>query len=139
MPSERPDDKMLQNIPQSVVPAPEYAMHYSDRGFWKKLRKYALKAGHAVVYRALILYYVLMDTQTPYWARSVIIATLGYFILPVDLIPDVIPVGGFTDDLGALITALYTVGRSVNDTHRKQAAAKMLEWFPIDLVAKESD
>ena len=137
MPSAGQDDKMSQNIPQCAAPAQEYAMHYSDKGFWNKLRKYALKAGHAVVYRALVLYYVLMDTQTPYWARSVVIGALGYFILPIDLIPDFIPVGGFMDDLGALVTALYTVGSNVNDTHRKQAKAKMMEWFPIELIAKE--
>jgi uncharacterized membrane protein YkvA (DUF1232 family) len=38
-----------------------------------------------------------------------IIGALGYFILPLDLIPDAIPTAGFTDDLaalGAIISAL---------------------------------
>jgi uncharacterized membrane protein YkvA (DUF1232 family) len=137
MTSKEQDDKMPNTIPQIVEPIPEYAMHYSDKGFWNKLRKYAIKAGQSVVYQSLLLFYVLKDSNTPYWARSVIITALGYFILPLDLIPDIIPVAGFADDLGALITAVYTVGRSISEEHHKQAQAKMQQWFPVELVAKK--
>jgi len=136
MTSHTKNNDTPENMPQIVEPVPEYAAHFSEKGFWNKLRVYAVRAGHAVVYRALVLYYVLADSETPYWARSVIISALGYFILPIDLIPDFIPVAGFTDDLGALVSALFAVSKSVNDEHRKKAAVKMNEWFPVELVAK---
>lgn len=38
--------------------------------------------------------------------KATIYGALGYFIVPFDLIPDVMPVVGFGDDLGALGLAL---------------------------------
>ena len=42
--------------------------------------------------RALQLYFAAEDPQTPKWAKGVIYAALGHFILPVDAIPDAVPV-----------------------------------------------
>ena len=54
---------------------------------------------------------------------------LGYFILPIDLIPDGIPVVGFTDDLAALVYALRTIWVNVTPDVEQQAAAKLKTWF----------
>ena len=74
------------------------------------MRNFARTAGREVVEHALSLYYTAQDPNTPAWAKTVIYGVLGYFILPVDLIPDLIPVVGFSDDLAAFVAALATVG-----------------------------
>lgn len=116
----------------------KYQRHFSDDQFWQKLKKMARKAGIKVVYAALLLYYVLRNPGTPRADRTKIIGALGYLILPTDLIPDFIPVAGYTDDLAALMWALYSVARNVTPEVKIQARQKLGEWFEdYDATAPE--
>ena len=107
----------------------KYSPHYEDNAFWEKLQKFARKAGIKVSYAALLLYYVLKSPTTSGKDRAKIIGALGYFILPIDLIPDFIPVAGYTDDLAALVWGVYCVIKSITPDVKAQAAAKLHEWF----------
>ncbi|GMV82494.1 MAG: hypothetical protein AMXMBFR7_36780 [Planctomycetota bacterium] len=107
----------------------EYAKHYSEPAFWETVTDYALKAGRQVIEYAVILYYSLMDPDTPVWARTVILSALGYFIFPVDAVPDVVPVIGFSDDLLVLAAALVVVAIHIKPEHREKAQLKLKEWF----------
>lgn len=105
------------------------AGHYSDEDFWKKLKDFGRKAGIKVVYGALLLYYVLKDPLTKGADRAKILGALGYFILPLDLIPDWIPVAGYADDLAALTWGIYCVAKNITPEVKANAAAKLHEWF----------
>lgn len=107
----------------------KYSEEYSEASFWNKVKRYSQRAGQEVIEKALILYYCLKDPDTPSWAKSVILATLGYFILPADSIPDLTPFVGFGDDLGALAAAIGIVGLHIKKDHRKKAKSKLKEWF----------
>lgn len=107
----------------------EYGKHYSEENFWFKLGRIAGKAGIKVTYAALVLFYVLKDPGTPRKERNKILGALGYLILPLDLIPDWIPVAGFTDDLAALTWAIYMIAKCITPSVKAQAAAKCREWF----------
>ena len=102
----------------------KYEKNYSENKFWDKLGTVAKKAGIKVVYAALLLYYVLKNPMTPRKDRNKILGALGYLILPLDLIPDWIPVAGYTDDLAALTWAIYTVAKCITPEVKEQAAAK---------------
>ncbi|MFD1780879.1 YkvA family protein [Fredinandcohnia salidurans] len=117
----------------------EMEKHYSDHKFWEKLKKFALRAGHSVVYTALLLYYVLQKPDLPAKARVTILAALGYFIFPVDLIPDLAVGIGFTDDLGALGVALFQVAIHIDDNVKAKAKAKLVDWFGDDVDTSEVD
>ena len=106
-----------------------YEKEYSETSFWDKLKKYAVVAGKEVVEKALILYEALKDKDTPAWARGVIIAALGYFISPIDAIPDTVPMAGYADDLGALAAALAAIAAHVKDEHVNNARATLKRWF----------
>lgn len=93
------------------------------------MKNFALKAGKEVIEKALWLYYAAQQPNTPVWAKTVIYGALAYFVLPVDAVPDAIPVAGFTDDLGALAAALGTVSMYVTDQVKAMAAEKMKDWF----------
>ncbi len=110
----------------------EYTAHFDDESFWKKVKSVALKAGYEVIRTALILYYCLCDPDTPAPAKAVIAGALGYFILPIDAIPDVTPVVGYSDDLMALMLAMAIVAAHIKPEHRSKAEEKLREWFNKD-------
>ena len=56
-------------------------------------------------------------------------AALGYFIFPLDILPDLLPVIGFTDDLSVLLFAISVVKGKINETHRLKARNTMELWF----------
>lgn len=107
----------------------KYLDEFSDEGFWSKARNFAQKAGYEVLENALKLYYSAMDDDTPTWAKTTIFASLGYFIAPIDAIPDLVPVVGFSDDLGALAAAAAAVAMHVKAEHGEKAAEKLGLWF----------
>lgn len=101
---------------------------YSDESFWQKATTYASAAGKEVIEMALKLYYAMKDSDTPAWAKTVILGALAYFILPADAVPDVIP-GGYTDDLGALAAAAWTVAQHIKESHVEMAKNTLERWF----------
>lgn len=103
--------------------------YYSEDSFWHKIVDIVKKAGAKVVYAALLLYYVLQDPECPNKQKSLIVGALGYLILPLDLIPDFIPLMGFSDDLAALVVVIKTVYSNITPAVRSKARIKMTEWF----------
>ena len=103
---------------------------YSEASFWGKIRQYAVTAGKEVIEKALILYYCLQDKDTPTRAKTVILGALAYFISPIDAIPDLTPIMGYSDDLGALAMALAVVASHLKKEHARLASQKLTEWFP---------
>ena len=58
-----------------------------------------------------------------------LLGALAYFVLPFDVIPDMMPVLGFTDDAAVLATAFKLVSSHIRPEHRdaaKQAIARGL-------------
>lgn len=106
-----------------------FSKNYSEDGFWSKVVKYAKTAGQEVIEKALWLYYAAQNSQTPAWAKATIYGALGYFILPIDAIPDVLPAAGYTDDLGVLAAAIGAVSIYITEDVKRQASAKLLDWF----------
>ncbi|ABK50085.1 MULTISPECIES: YkvA family protein [Shewanella] len=102
---------------------------FTETGFWNKIKLFGRQAGREVVERALWLYYAAQKPNTPKWAKSVIFGALAYFISPLDAIPDLTPLVGFTDDLGALAAALTMVMLYIDDEVKSQAADKLALWF----------
>lgn len=107
----------------------KYQEHYDEGKFGSKLPKVARKAGSKLVYAVLLLYYVLRSKTVSNADKSKIYGALGYFLLPLDILPDFIPLAGYTDDLTAVIWALHTVWKNITPEIKAQAAAKTREWF----------
>ena len=80
----------------------------------------AKKAGKIIIQNALTLYYT-MNSDAPKWVKVIIAIALAYLVAPIDSIPDLIPVLGFSDDLGLLITVLSKIAIHIKDESRQQA------------------
>jgi uncharacterized membrane protein YkvA (DUF1232 family) len=103
---------------------------YSAPRFWQKLLKAARLAGREVVEKALWLFFAARRPETPRWARATVYGALAYFILPVDAIPDLAPLAGYTDDLSVLAVAVATVAAYIDDGVRERTRRVMARWFP---------
>jgi len=112
--------------PNELIP---YEKHFSEEGLWDKIKKVAKLAGKKVIYMALVLYYTMASPNVSNKDKGIIAGVLGYFILPIDLIPDIIPFLGFTDDAAALLLVYNTLQACITPEIKQQAVKKMLEWF----------
>ena len=106
-----------------------FAAEFSESRFWGKVKNYAKSAGEGVLEPALKMYYAASDSDTPAWAKTVMIGALGYFISPVDAIPDVAPIIGYTDDLGVLAAAFAATAANIKDVHVAKAKETLTRWF----------
>ncbi|WP_251359028.1 YkvA family protein [Kangiella sp. TOML190] len=121
------DDK-AKELDAFEISNQDYKKHYSDESFWQKTKQFAIKIGKEAMEKSLIMYYCMKDPDTPAKHKSIILSALGYFILPVDLIPDILP-GGWMDDLGALALAFSTVTSSIKEEHLTLAQQKLDKFF----------
>src|SRR5438876_9684714 len=52
------------------------------------------------------MYFCMLDPKSPLWVKAIAAAALAYFILPLDAIPDLMPIIGLSDDVSVLAAAL---------------------------------
>jgi uncharacterized membrane protein YkvA (DUF1232 family) len=74
-----------------------------------------------------VYYRAARDPRTPWLARAIALATVAYALSPLDLIPDVIPVLGYLDDLLivpiGLLLARRLIPPEVIEAHRDAVAS----------------
>ena len=87
----------------------QYASSYSKQEFWAKVKTVPSRTSNEILRTALTLYFILVSEEVPIWAKAIVIGALGYFICPIDVIPDVIPIVGYSDDLVVMAAALKQV------------------------------
>ena len=81
----------IEDVPfEEVYEVKKYGSYYSENKFWKKIQRIARKVGATVMRPVLQLYYLLHDEHVPLQHKAYIIGALGYFILPLDFIPETI-------------------------------------------------
>ena len=125
------DTSKLNNVDMD-----EYADKYSEDGLWKKVKGNVKKAGLSLIYNALKLYYVTENPACPKKVKAGIFAALGYFISPIDVIPDITPLVGFSDDGGAILLAIGMAQMYIDDTVKEKAKNRIRSFFGDDVVAK---
>ena len=93
------------------------------RRFWSKFRRVVAQLPFAE--DLLAAYYCAFDRQTPRHVQATLLGAIAYFILPFDVIPDMLPVLGFTDDAAVLATAIRLVASHITPEHREAACAAL--------------
>ena len=93
------------------------------RRFWQKLR--ALAARLPFAEDLVAAHYCAFDRQTPVHVKAALIGALAYFVLPADVVPDVLPVIGYTDDAAMLAGAIKLVASHITPDHREAARQKL--------------
>ena len=107
----------------------KYGQHFKEFDLWEKVAKFAKKVGREAIKNVLILYYTLQNPELPTKVRAVIYGAIGYFILPIDVLPDFIPVAGMSDDLAIVAAAIAYATRYITQREKDLAEAKVQQWF----------
>ena len=107
------DDERLQRDEATVT-----------RDFWRKLGGYAAQIPFAE--DLLTAYYCAFDRNTPTHVRVALIGALIYFISPFDLIPDMLPIIGLTDDAAVIAAATKLVWDQIKPEHRDAARGALV-------------
>ena len=119
---------MSKEFDEKKVELEKYEKEYSEDALWEKIGKVAKKAGIKVIYYALLLFYALQTEKVTVAEKALIIGALGYFILPIDLIPDFMVPIGYGDDL-AVMWGLIKKLDCIDEAVKAQAQAKLTDWF----------
>ena len=121
------------NVENSDCPVPadlsKYEKDFSFDSLMSKIKETAKKAGLKAIYMALLLYYALDSPTISTVDKAIIYGALGYFICPIDIVPDILPFIGLTDDIAVLAWAFSRVKSNVNDMTREKAKTKLKIWF----------
>ena len=106
-----------------------YEKHFSFNGLMAKIKETAKKAGLKAIYMALLLYYALESPTISVMDKAIIYGALGYFISPIDIVPDILPLIGLSDDIAVLAWAFSRVKHNITDMTREKAKTKLKIWF----------
>ena len=93
--------------------------------------KILIRAGRSIAKPALEVLEMAIDPLTPTNVRISLIASLAYLIMPLDLLPDFMPVVGFSDDFVALTAVLSIWSKYMTPAIRIRAEEKLNKLFPL--------
>jgi uncharacterized membrane protein YkvA (DUF1232 family) len=86
----------------------EDKIEYVEDNLWGKLEKTGKRISFAK--DILALYKYMRDPSVKWYRKSIVVAALIYFIVPIDTIPDLTPLFGYLDDLGVITALLKYLG-----------------------------
>jgi len=75
---------------------------------WVKLEKVGKKISFAK--DLIALYHYLIDSNVSWHRKAIVAGALIYFVVPIDTIPDLMPLFGYMDDLGVITATLKFLG-----------------------------
>ncbi len=104
-----------------------YEKYFSESQLWDKLKQFGKAIGATILYPVLLLFMLLKSGDVNLKEKAMIIGTLGYFILPVDLLPDALVGIGYTDDAMALTATLTALASCITEEMQQEAKQKLKE------------
>jgi uncharacterized membrane protein YkvA (DUF1232 family) len=107
----------------------KHAEHYSDKKFLAKSKSVGKDLGFKALSAATTLFAALKSNEMSKGNKLIVLGALGYFIFPLDLIADLLPLVGLSDDTFIILAALAKVYPSITDEMKdegKQMAEKIM-------------
>jgi|APTNR8051073442_1049403.scaffolds.fasta_scaffold20508_3 uncharacterized membrane protein YkvA (DUF1232 family) len=117
------------DVSRALVPAADHE-DVVKGGFWNKVRRTLGRV--PFLDHAVAAYFAAVDPSTPVHVKATLFAALAYFVLPVDLVPDMIAGLGFTDDGTVLFLALQAIAPHLTEAHRERARAALAKSEPAE-------
>lgn len=114
----------------------KYEQHYNESSFLDKVTKYGKLTGINALYKAVQLWFVMQKPDVPATTKAVIMGALGYLIAPLDFLPDLMPVLGYTDDFVAITFALIKVQGYIDEEVERKSKHLLAKIFGEEAVSK---
>jgi uncharacterized membrane protein YkvA (DUF1232 family) len=95
------------------------------RGFWEKARATLGKVPFTE--DAVAAFHCATDPATPLPVRATLFGALAYFVVPLDVVPDLLLGLGFTDDAAVMVAAFTAARMHITEAHRARARAWLLK------------
>ena len=97
----------------------------------EKLQEYAMKVGRISARPLLLLYFIMVSKDTPKSDKLMILSTISYLILPVDLISAKrLPILGWIDEAFSLSVVYQKVSKNITPEIERKTDALLDKWFP---------
>jgi uncharacterized membrane protein YkvA (DUF1232 family) len=97
--------------------------NFDHGGFGRKVKRFL--SGVPLATDVVAMYFCMMDPDTPLWVKALAASALGYFMMPMDAIPDVLLGVGMTDDMAVFASTLKAIAGHLTAEHYDQAR----EWL----------
>ena len=114
----------------------KYEQHYNESSFLDKVTKYGKLIGINALYKAVQLWFVMQKPDVPATTKAVIMGALGYLSAPLDFLPDLMPVLGYTDDFVAITFALIKVQGYIDEEVERKSKHLLAKIFGEEAVSK---
>ncbi len=121
-------EPFIKPFTRAEMDAMRAATHQEEslrRRFWDKLKRVAGKIPFAE--DLVAAFYCATDPKTPSRVKLILLGAIGYFVLPLDAVSDLLPLIGFADDAAVLAAAITQVAGSITEEHRAKARKSLGE------------
>jgi uncharacterized membrane protein YkvA (DUF1232 family) len=92
---------------------------------WQQLKRWA----HTLKIDGMTLWFCCRHPDMPLLPKILALVVVGYFLSPIDLIPDFIPVLGYLDELILLPVGIYLILKLVPAAVLADARAQAAAWI----------
>ncbi len=97
---------------------------------WGRIGEYARKAGRMATRPVLLLYYVMMSKETSWNDRMLILSTISYIVLPIDILnAKRLPIIGWIDEITALSVTYQKICKNITPEIEAKVDATLDKWF----------
>lgn len=111
--------------------------HFSDKKFLGKMKGFGGGLGYKALQAATTLYVAVKSPEMPKANKLIMLGAIGYFIFPLDVIADFLPLVGLTDDAFVILTALAKVYTSITDEMKLEANELIENTIGKSSISKE--
>lgn len=98
---------------------------------FERIGEYARKAGRVTTRPVLVLFYVMKSKDTPWKDKMLILSTLSYLILPIDILDAKrLPIIGWFDEIASLSVTYQKVSKNITPEIEVKVDSILDKWFP---------
>lgn len=97
----------------------------------ERISTYARTAGRVTTRPVLLLYYVMINKETPWKDKMLVFSTLSYLVLPIDILDTKrLPIIGWFDEIASLSVTYKKVCKNITPEIELKVEDILDRWFP---------